>query len=163
MAKILIKPTDTTSATYEADLAVYRSRQQSIRRIASPDIAEPLTTEQLPDDLLEDEYYINSAEDKVLRDTGFTTISPDDNNFPKVLRLVQRRMAIMLIPQAAQIIRTSFLQDQVQYQEIDWQKRIEELEEEYLADVQELNPDSSTAFAGNLVNIVTTTTAEDYD
>lgn len=162
MASIITKPTDTTSPSYQADLDTFNAQVQEIRDLISPDIRVVITEELLPEQRIIP--YIRRASYKVLKDVGIsiTDLNDLDKTSERYLQLVDLQeivTAIGLIPQAAQTIRTSFVQQSLQHAEIDWEKRIEELEENYEDLIEIVNPDAETI--GDVI-VRTTMTQRDY-
>ena len=70
MAHPFMKPTDTASGTYDADLARFNAEIAGVRRKSSPDITVVVTEMQLPEDVITADEYLGAAKRKVFRDTG---------------------------------------------------------------------------------------------
>ncbi|MYF53633.1 MAG: hypothetical protein F4039_09010 [Gammaproteobacteria bacterium] len=142
MPVILVKPTDEDDVDYQSDLDLYNSRIGSVRKIVSPDITSKISEDNLLESDIADPYYLEQAELAVLRDTGIKRSEVDtaSDNFETLVRLVQKKLAIMVIPQVAQTVRESIIGNTWQYQQIDWEKRIEKLNAEYSTEVLDINP-----------------------
>ena len=164
MPVILVRPTDEDAADYADNLALHNSRIESIRRIVSPDAVNPLTSNDLPDTFIEDAYYLNEAEALVLKDVGMTAsdVDTDDDDFEALVRLVQKRLSILIIPQVAQLLRSTILGNTDQFAEINLQDRIDTIEKSYTNDVKNINPDFETSDIYP-VSIVTTNTYNAVD
>lgn len=143
---------------YIESLTVYNTVtviERSIRRLVSPDVANPLTESDLPSSIILDPFYLDFAEQKVLADTKTSVAEVEryrmnnDAKLQTLVRLVQLQIAIVLIPQLPQIIREGALDDQTQYQTIDAQKRIMQLEDQYEEEVAILEDDDVDP--GNLI------------
>ena len=144
MAHPFMKPTDTASGTYDADLARFNAEIAGVRRKSSPDITVVVTETQLPEDVIVADEYLGAARRKVFRDTGITSISPNDELYPDIVQLVTNLLAIDFIPQLAQILQDGQLQDVTRYQEVKWKSRVEALMEQYIDLIDVINPGAET-------------------
>lgn len=116
----------------------------SIRRLASPNAAAPLTEQQLPDDFIEDPVYLEAEERFILRKLSIPSNAipqPGAANYDQVVFLIQIRVAMRLIPQLPLILRQTMVGETIQIQNLDWEKRLEELEELYADEVDEADLD----------------------
>lgn len=164
----LIVPTDPTDpvylanlARYNSDLAIFESQLEGIRLLSSTELTVKLTETQLPESFITNDVYLREAERVVLLDTANTSadvsgLSPDSDEFLDLVYLVQLRVTIEMIPQIAQIVRESLLQDSGTYQEIDWEKRIERFEKRYSGKAQIINPAATTSGTLNVPVALTT-------
>lgn len=141
MAQIYVKPTDTTASDYLVRLALFEKRVMSVRRFVSPDLTNPLTLAQLPDDVITDPIYVEPAESKVLSDLGLTTFDLNSPEIEKQVVLIGIQIAIFSIPQIQQIIRESTLGDSTQYSELNVKDRIEFLNIRYGDQLEEATPE----------------------
>ena len=142
------KPTDPSASDYQDNLDLFNQQIKNVRDLASPDIASPITAEQLPEDVIVSDVYLGTARRKVFSDLGITSISMSDANYEVVCYMIAIRLAIELIPQLPQITRDGQLQDVTQYQSIDMQKRLDLLEAKYTTHQVDLNPSSDVTPKG---------------
>ena len=141
MAHIIVNdtpPTPESTARYEAQV-------ESIRRLASPNAASPLTADQLPETFITDPAYLDAAERSVLRNLKLNTVpSTTEDNYAQVVYLVQLRVAIDLIPQLRSILRQTMVGETVQIESFALEDRLNYLEEKYLEETDDIIPDAST-------------------
>ena len=122
----------------------YDAQLNSVRRLASPNAASPLTGSQLPDDFLTDPAYLDASERFVLRNLGKTSApSADDEDYEQIVYLIQIQLAIRLIPQLPGILRQTMVGESVQIQSYDWETRLEQLEDLYEEETEDIVPDSA--------------------
>ena len=147
MLSIIIKPTSENDPNYASDLEVFKANIAGSRRLASPNLTEPITVDDLPDEILGDDVFLLSAERQVLRDVGLTSadvanLPRDSEKFQILLYLLQLRMAINISPKLPELLRESFLSyahDET-WERIGWQARQSELQELYTAELKVINP-----------------------
>lgn len=149
MLNIIIKPTDPNAPDYDSVLAVYELNIDGGRKLASPNLAEPITADDLPSEILGDDVFLLSAERQVLRDVGLTAadvanLPRDSEKFQTLLYLLQLRLAINISPKLPELLRESFLSyaHDEQWEQIGWKARQAELVEFYKAELKEINPDA---------------------
>ena len=149
MATIIIKPTDANAPNYAADLAVYESHIDGVRKLASPNLVEPITADDLPTEILGNDVFLRSAERQVIRHAGLTTsevasLPIDSEKFAILLTMVQLRLAINISPRLPELLRESVLSyaHDEQWEQIGWKVRQEELQEEDTEELLEINPDA---------------------
>ena len=124
----------------------YSAQLESIRRLASPNAAAPLSTAQLPDAFITDPIYLDSQERYVLRKLNRTSApNSGDSDYERIVYLVQLRVAIKLLPQLPSILRQTMVGETIQIQEYDLEKRLADLEEEYMEETEVIVPDSSSS------------------
>ena len=125
----------------------YKSQRNSVRRLASPNAAVPLTESQLPNDFIDDPAYLNAEERFVLRKlkkkTSTFNIETDEDS-EQIIFLVQLRIAIRLIPQLPLILRQTMVGETVAIQEFDLEERLKELEDIYIEETEDITPDADS-------------------
>ena len=131
----------------------------SIRRLGSTDILDPITPTELPDDVIKDAIYLDSAESQLLTDTK---LSVSDVNAATGARRtdIQRLLVIgtvlKLLPQLIQILQDRALTRDVRYSEVNLEMKENYLRSEYSKTLIIINPDP-TAISGTLnINIAST-------
>lgn len=149
MLNIIIKPTDDTAPNYASDLAVYEANIDGARKLASPNLVEPITEDDLPTSVLGDPVFLRSAERQVLRDVGLkasdvSSLPRDSEKFQTLLLLLQLRLAINIQPKLPQLLRESVLSyaHDEQWERIGWKERQNELKDQYKDEVMEINPEA---------------------
>ena len=157
MATIIVKPTDTSDPNYATDLAVYNTRISEIRNLASPDLAAPITDEEIPESVIADSVYLTAAERRVLRDTAITDISTvSADNLAILVYMTQVLLAFRLLAQLPELLQESVRSDGAQYQEITLEQRKQNLLSEYNDELAVINPDSTKSL-GFRIPVATTT------
>ena len=149
MLSVIIKPTDPNAADYAARLVTFEANIDGARKLASPNLVEPITADDLPTEVLGDDVFLRTAERQVLRDVGLTaadvaSLSRDSETFQTLLLLLQLRLAINIQPKLPQLLRESVLSyaHDEQWERIGWKERQDELKEQYKDEVLEINPDA---------------------
>ena len=149
MYSIIIEPTDSNAANYAAELAAFEANIDGARKLASPNLVEPITEEDLPTSVLGDPVFLRTAERQVLRDVGMTaaevsSLPRDSEKFLILLLLLQLRLAINIQPKLPQLLRESVLSyaHDEQWERIGWKERQDELKEQYKDEVMEINPEA---------------------
>ena len=147
MFLVLVKPTEPTAPNYDSDLALYESDLDGVRKMASPNLVEPITADDMPSEVLE--VFLYSAEQQVLRDVGLTVdevrnMPRDSERFKKLRSLVRKRLAINISPNLPALLRESFLSyaHDEQWERIGWKERQAELQEQYTDELIDFNPDA---------------------
>ena len=161
MADILIKPDPADQMATD----LYNLRLEGVRLKGSPDIVNPITAELLPNSVIENPVYIQSAEVKVLNDSkmsasSITSLDKTGDVFLGLVLGVQIQLAILLAPQIAQILQESTLGDSTRYQEIKVEDRIKKLEEEYTALLDDTTTEDVT---GDIASKVTLSSSKSYE
>ena len=156
---IIKKPTfvdpDTPTPAETAAEVLFDAQMQTERRIASPAIATPFTATELPDDLITDDGYLGAAERQVLKDADMTAtevmaLSTDSDTYQRLVYATLIRIAIKLIPQAAQILQQRAISLTVQYAETDQEKRKASLESDYRTEILQVNPEAELSISTDL-------------
>lgn len=149
MLSIIIKPTDPNAPNYTSDMEVFESDIDSARKLASPNLVEPITADDLPTHILGDDVFLLTTERQVLRDVGMTTeevssLPRDSEKFTVLRLLVLLRLAIEISPNLPALLRESFLSyaHDEQWERIGWKERQGELIEKYKAELKGINPDA---------------------
>ena len=166
MAVILVKPTDTTSPTYQAMLDQYNTRIDGVRIKASPDITTRISEELLPSSVIENDVYMRSAERQVLKSVNMTaadveSLDKTSDTFLDLVVLMQIRLAINVIPQLPQVINEVYLQDSSRYQTVNWDKRIEELKAEFSDIIEDIVPDAPATGSVRTKTLLSRSRADD--
>ena len=149
MLSIIVEPTDPNAGNYAAELATFEANIDSARKLASPNLVEPITEDDLPTSVLGDPVFLRTAERQVLRDVGMTaaevsSLSRDSEKFLTLLLLLQLRLAINISPNLPALLRESVLSyaHDEQWERIGWKERQDELKEQYKEELKEINPDA---------------------
>lgn len=149
----------TLWAQYLRSLQQYETLEgfeAGVRFLVSPDVANPLTDEELPSRLIVNPVYLDAAERKVLADTKMTMVdienlkATNDPLLDTLIYLVQLRVAIALVPQVPQIISEGALQDQTRYNAISVQEKLMQLEGLYQEEISIIEGDDPDD-RGNLI------------
>lgn len=149
MLSIIVEPTDPNAGNYAAELTTFEANIDSARKLASPNLVEPITADDLPTSVLADPVFLRTAERQVLRDVGMTaaevsSLPRDSEKFLTLLLLLQLQLAINISPKLPQLLRESVLSyaHDEQWERIGWKERQDELKEQYKDEVLEINPDA---------------------
>ena len=162
MAQIIVKPTLPDSPTtqqqadYDAALLVYNGRIEAIRLLASPDIASPMTADDIPESVIANSVYLLAAERRVMRDTAITdltTVSADD--LASLVYMTQILLAFRFLAQLPEQLRETLLGETNQFQEITLDQRKQNLLSEYNDELVVINPSSGKSL-GFRIPVATT-------
>ena len=163
MAHIIIKPTNQADPNYQSELDTYNMQIDSIRKLASPDLVSRLTEEELPEADIADDVYLAAKERQVLKDAGIDAADVASLTAERRAQLVymtQLLEAIEIAPQIPQIVRQRALHTSTDYQEIDWEKHIEKLANNYKIELLVFNPSGSTSLITPIQVFTTNTMRE---
>ena len=153
MGIVIVKPAASAPAS---DRNRFALQMTGTRLKVSPDLTKPITDTQLPDDVICNPVFLDAAEREVLGDLGITTIDPSDNNYERVVGLVQNRLAYRILTKIPNRTKEAFLGESATYQEYDFEKQLEDLDEEYKEEVEPISPPGT---AGDLNATVELTTS----
>lgn len=131
----------------------------SIRRLGSIDILDPISATELPDDVIEDQIYLDSAESEVLRDTGLSVsdVNAATGERQKALQtLLIIKTVQLLLPQFIQITDQRVLDRATKYQSSDWTEKEEQLQNRYQTTLIIINPTPTTVKGSIGINIAQT-------
>ena len=149
MLSIIIKPTDPNAPNYAEALETFEADIDGSRKLASPNLMEPITADDLPTEVIGNDVYLRSAERQVLRHTGLTasevaSLPRDSEKFAILKKLVQLRLAINISPRLPELLRESVLSyaHDEQWEQIGWKVRQEALQAEYTEELLEINPNA---------------------
>ena len=172
MIVIIRKPTfvdpDNPTPAETVAQVLFDAQMQTERRITSPDIIKPFTAAELPNDVITDAGYLGTAERQVLKDANMTAtevmaLSTDSDTYQRLAYATLIRIAIKLIPQAAQLLQQRAFSGVTQYAEIDWEKRTAVFESDYKTEILEVNPDADLVDTSSIPVTGTTTASEEID
>ena len=159
---------DNPTTDEAAANTVYQARMQTGRDIVSPDITVRFTDARIPDAVFSEAGALLIIEQHVMRDANKTTaevqaLSADSDDLLMLVHATLIRRAIGLLPQAAQMLREGLLGDTRQFQEIDWELREKQMENDYQSAVKIVNPSAEdTGGLGSPTVLVTDSRLTEY-
>ena len=127
-------------------------------------VAVGLTTQDLPDSVIEKNVFLRAAELEVIQ--RITAAQYDaklaiQSSRERITIAIQKRTAALIIPALPQIVENSALQERVRFLEIDWQARIELLQQEADDIIKPDIPDA-TAVGGSIWGVTNRFVADKY-
>ena len=136
----------------------------SIRRLGSIDILDPITADELPDAVIEDQIYLDAAESQLLTDTKLTVAQVNAATGARRVNLQNLLVigtVLKLLPQLIQILQDRALTRDVRYSEVNLEAKEAYLRAEYSKTLIIINPDP-TSISGTLnINVASTSSKLD--
>ena len=127
-------------------------------------VAVGLTTQDLPDSVIEKNVFLRAAELEVIQ--RITAAQYDaklaiQSSRERITIAIQKRTAALIIPALPQIVENSALQERVRFLEVDWQARIELLQQE-ADDIIKPDVPEDTAVGGSIWGVTNRFVADKY-
>ena len=139
----------------------YTSNLESIRRRGSIDITDIVTSEELPDAVIEDVSYLEAAEVELISDlktdvAGINSMLSDDTKKRSLRNLLIVRTVLKMLPQFIQITSKKVLSRGEDYSKMDWTAKETFLQNEYNKTLVIVTPSTPVASGTIGINVVST-------